>query len=99
MFLCAYVCVDSSSPQISAIFVGHFAVENDSLRKSPRFSGDLRKTIIYKSPGSSLRRQRARAQPVFGACGAVVGRRVARTPIAVDGCLLVDGAKHLSCNP
>ena len=41
MFLCTYICADSSSPQISAILVGHFAVENDSLRKSPRFSSKL----------------------------------------------------------
>ena len=31
-------CVDSSSPQISAILVGHFTRGNDSLCKSPQFS-------------------------------------------------------------
>ena len=36
-FLCGF-CADSSSPRISAILVGHFSGENDSLHKSPLFS-------------------------------------------------------------
>ena len=31
-------CTESSSPLISAILVGHFTKENDSLRKSSQFS-------------------------------------------------------------
>ena len=32
----ARICSDSSSPQISTIFVGHCTMENGSLRKSPQ---------------------------------------------------------------
>ena len=33
-FVSALFCADSSSPQISTIRVGHFTMENDSLRKT-----------------------------------------------------------------
>ena len=34
-------CADASSPQISAILVGHSTCENDSLRKCPQLSAKL----------------------------------------------------------
>ena len=53
MFLRCF-CADSSSPQISAILVGHFAMENASLRKSPQLPAKLPKDLRRKkkSPGS-----------------------------------------------
>ena len=58
------LCADSSSPRTSVIPFGHFTTENDSLRKSPRFSAQFPQTMHRQDTKSWLAKPpRGREEP------------------------------------